>query len=52
MAFEPEMMFEEIDIAISTGRCPRCGQVLDQELSSDEWRMSCPGCKTVWGGVI
>jgi predicted Zn-ribbon and HTH transcriptional regulator len=50
MAFEPEMMFEEIEIAIETGRCPRCGAVLDQKIKRRSWEMSCPSCKTVWGG--
>lgn len=52
MSYEPEMMIEEIMIALETGICPRCGEELNEKHSKREWEISCPGCKTVWGGSI
>ena len=47
-----QMMFEEIEIAIGSGRCPRCGVPLVCDISDDEWMMTCPGCKAVYGGSL
>lgn len=41
-----EMMLEEVMIAWTTGRCPRCGQALQVRAGSAELSFKCPGC--IW----
>lgn len=52
MKFSPEMMFEEIDILMRTGKCPRCDALLEFDVREDDWRAHCKNCKTSWGGSI
>ena len=52
MSFDPMMMFEEIDILMRSGRCPRCDTELQFEVLEDEWQARCPGCHAGWGGSI
>jgi predicted Zn-ribbon and HTH transcriptional regulator len=52
MTYEPCMMFEEIDLLMRSGRCPRCDVALVFDVQEVEWAARCPGCKTVWGGSI
>lgn len=47
-----EMFMEEITIAVSTGRCPRCACVLILDVQEDDWEARCPGCKAVYGGSL
>jgi ribosomal protein S27AE len=47
----PEMIIEEMMIALDTGRCPRCGEVLISWVRDPEWKLTCPGCHVVFGGV-
>lgn len=49
---EPEMIIEEMMIAVGTGQCPRCGEVLMSTVSRSEWELKCPGCHVVYGGSI
>lgn len=48
--FTPEMMMEEIFIAIETGRCPRCAAILDVHIKGDDFEIHCPGCDGYWAG--
>jgi hypothetical protein len=52
MPMEPEMLFEEIDIVMSSGACPRCNTPLVFDVSVDEWHADCPACGSAWGGSI
>lgn len=49
-----EMLMEEIDIIMNTGRCPRCNQVLVFDVDEDEWQARCPDpeCHGLWGASI
>jgi len=42
--YTAEMMFEEVLIAWTTGRCPSCGQALQVRTGPDEISFKCPGC--------
>jgi hypothetical protein len=50
MGFEPEMMIEEIGIALRTGRCPRCNGEMKFDVSLDEWEGKCLKCGLNVGG--
>jgi Zn finger protein HypA/HybF involved in hydrogenase expression len=52
MTYTAEMMFEEIDLLMRSGNCPRCNSKLNFDVSEDDWEAVCPGCKTTWGGSI
>lgn len=47
---EPGMIIEELQQAIATGRCQRCGTILTYTDNEDEWSLICPGCKAQYGG--
>jgi len=48
--FTPDMMMEEVAIAVTTGRCPRCGRALEIHMDEIETVFTCPGCRWVTGG--
>jgi len=39
-----DMVIEEVEIALGTGRCPRCNEVLLFKFLDSDTEMSCPGC--------
>lgn len=48
--YTPDMMMEEVAIAFTTGRCPRCDQALQVRADPDEITFTCPGCTWQSGG--
>jgi len=48
--YTPDMMLEEIIIALATEHCPRCNQALLVEMEPDQVTLSCPGCHWMAGG--
>lgn len=49
MSASPEMIIEEMEQALQTGRCQRCGSILVYSDNDDEWALTCPGCKAQYG---
>lgn len=50
--YTPEMMMEEMAIAVMTGRCPRCAVPLKVLPHPDSIEFNCPGCTWAAGGSI